>query len=230
GLRTLQAAIAGSNGEVVESLPPTSVVISEDSRSIVHYNVHDLPVPERIALGLYFPEGEPGDGIVAALTALKRENDRWSVVRHHAASVFPLLHQAFGSLGAISLPRHVLLYAGQPLNPGAVETELAPIVRLAHAGRVVIHSVAAPGEEDGEGCQLAQASGGVVIRADTRAQVVEAYEKLYLGLLRPYEISYQSPTGTVLPSEIKLEIFGSAGHGASVFHPLALAGVTSMAS
>jgi hypothetical protein len=113
------------------------------------------------------------------------------------------------------------------VTPAAVESDIAPIVRLARAGRVVIHSVAAPGQESGEGCHLAQGTGGVVIRADTSAEVVQAYEKLYLGLLRPYEISYQSPTGTVLPSEIKLEIFGSAGHGASVLHPLALAGMAS---
>jgi hypothetical protein len=227
GLRLLHAAIAAGDGAAIEDLPATGVVVTEDRFAIVDYSVQRLPVPERIALGLFFPEGEPGDRIVATLTEIKRERDRWSVVRHHADSVLPLLHQAFGSLGSIGLPRHAFIYAGKPPDPTTGEGDIAVIVKLARASGVVLHSVSIPGEEASEGCQLARRTGGYVIPAAGPEHVVPAYERLYLGLLNPYEIFYQPPTGTVLPAEITLEIFGPAGQGSSSLRPGAPATVGS---
>ena len=215
GRRLLRAAIATETGQAVQNLPATGVVVWENARPIEQFNVRSLPVPERLSVGLFFPEGGFGDRAIEALGALRRERDRWAVVRYGAASPLALLQQTFGSLGPIGLARNVFVHAGLLWDP-ADETGRAQLLRQAQGAGVTVHSVALAGQPAPHGAQLASMTGGVGMLVDSEDQAVAAYERLLLSLLRSYEIEYLAPTGTVLPAEIKLEVYAPSAYGVDV--------------
>ncbi len=216
GSRTLHAAVATGAGAAVTDLSPTSVVVSEDGQQVAHYSVGCLPAPERIALGLYLPEGAFGERVAAALEPFRQARDRRPPVLYRKPSAQQLM-RLFGSLGLIGPNHHVFVHSGESRTREFEDEEFVQIAHEALLTGTKIHCVSLRSEAPSCGLRLAERTGGYTAVVEDLDQAVAAYEKFYLGLQLTYEITYRTSAGAAPPEEIKLEIFGPAGHGCDVF-------------
>jgi len=199
GSFTLQAAIAAEDGKELPGLPATSIVWWENSRMVADYSVRPLARPASLGLALVLPLGEAGDRTLTALTALKRNQDRWQECRYLDASLPGTLEQAFAFLATVSSDRHMIVVA-PPARDGSPEAkQWERVLSRARMSAVGIHPVPdSPGDS---------------------GSVANACEEEYLMLLCGYEISSQGGPETAEPVETKLEVYAGQGYGVDVLKP-----------
>jgi len=169
--RTVLAAIAAEDGREIPRLPATSILLWEDSRMVADYSVRPLARPESLGLGLVLPLGETGDGTLASLTPLKRNEDRWQECRYMDASMPGALEQAFAFLETVSVGRH-MIFVAPPSRGGPPEAaQWEPVLERARATAVSVQAVSDSSENPGK--------------------VTKACERAYLMLLCGFEIASQ---------------------------------------
>ena len=200
GSRTLHAAIAAEDGKELPGLPATSIIVWENASMVADYSVRPLARPASLGLGLVLPLGEAGDRALAALTSLKRTQDRWQECRYLDASLPGTLEQAFAFLATVSSDRQIIVVAPPPERG---PTEAAQWERVRSRARM-----------SAVGVDL------VPDRPEDPAKVANACEKAYLMLLCGYEISSQGgPEAVPEPVETKLEVYAGQSYGVDVLKP-----------
>jgi hypothetical protein len=193
GSLTASAVIASENGREIPSLLATDVVLWEDSRIVADYSVRSAPTPSSVALALALPEGEVGDRTLSALSPLKRDQDRWSVVRYLDEAAAASLDQAFAFLLGSPVDRHMIFVVPSGGDPA----QWAPIGTRARAGSIFLHSIPyGAGDSD---------------------ELAAACERVYLNLLCAYELAWRNGEKTPSPAEVKLEVYTEQGYGVDIW-------------
>jgi hypothetical protein len=195
GPRTIWAAIASPEGREIPNLPATSVLLWEDLRIVSDYSVQPLERPQSMALALVLPLGEAGDRMLEALSALKRDQDRWQECRYWDLSTANALEQAFTFLATASANRY-MIFVAPPGTSDQQEAQSASVRATARGASVSVQIIPDDPEDPG--------------------RVTTACEKVYLSLLCGYEIVCQTSAGASDPSELKLEVSTAQGYGADV--------------
>ncbi len=199
GLRTLQAAIASEDGREIPGLTATSIVWWENSRLVADYSVRALGRPASLGLGLVLPLGETGDRTLAALTPVKRNQDRWQECRYLDPGLPSSLEQAFAFLATISAERHMIFVAPPPPSGPPEPAQWEPVLARARMSAVEVHLVPDIPEDPG--------------------RVANACEKACLMLLCGYEISSPGGSEAPRPVETKLEVYAGQSYGVDVLKP-----------
>jgi hypothetical protein len=186
--RTLLAVIATEDGREIPSLPATSILLWEDSRTVVDYRVRPLGRPDSLRLGLALPLGDTGDRARTALTRLKRGQDRWQECRYADAGA------AFTFLETLSGGRHMIVVA-PPLGDPTEVAQWGLVLARARSTAVSVQVITVSSEDPNK--------------------VALECEKAYLMLLCGYEVTTPG-TAAADPAELKLEVYSGLGYGVDV--------------
>jgi hypothetical protein len=199
GSRTLQAAISTEDGREVPGLLATSVVLWENARMVADYSVRALARPVCLVLGLVLPLGEAGNRALAALTPLKRSQDRWQECRYLDAGLSSSLEQAFAFLATAPADRHIIFVAPPPRSDPPEAAPWERVLARARMSAVEVHLVPDSPEDP--------------------ARVANACEKAGLMMLCGYEISIQGGAEAPQTVETKLEVYAGQSYGVDVLKP-----------
>ena len=118
----------------------------------------------------------------------------------------------FAFLGAVSGPRHALIYADE--LAGEPAEACTPVIAQARGCSTAIHCVSRPGAAFPHGRLLAERTTGTFLPIGSIDELGSACEKLFVALFHPYEITYAAREQAV--SEIKLEAYSVDSRGSDV--------------
>jgi HEAT repeat protein len=197
GACRVTAVIASESGREVFGLPGTALLLSEDERMVADYSVRRIRPPASVALAVVLPHGDSGGRALAAVSTLRRDQDRWSNSRYGEGGIVGALEQAFAFLASSSADRHLIF-----VTPPAPEAESAAAPWEAYIARARTASIAVHTVPDS---------------FENPDLTVAGCEKAYLALLYSYEILCRGSGAPGDPEVVKLEVYGGQGYGSDVW-------------
>lgn len=237
GTAHLRLAVAPEGRPDLPGLPATSFVVREDGETVTDYCVREDTLPETVVAGFALPQWLAADVMSDCITH-RRQGDKWAVAKYAgqparesvAPEVAPRFVTDMAALRAsVAAPgratksmleaamellnvsvlvrgaRHLVLLAGPAALDGAAAGELAMAAR---AAKTVIHVVALPGCGGPDCASLAAGAGGRYFQPGPRDGIADSMERLCLGILSSYEVSWTPLAGA---AEVKIEVW--CGHG-----------------
>jgi HEAT repeat protein len=217
--RVIRAAIATDTGDKAPDLLHAAVAVSEDSRAVADYSIRKLRSADSISLGLLLPQGAAGDRILAALSAMKRQQDQWTTVRYAPGASLANMQSLIGTVGAGGSAGQLLIHADAlgTQDEAVTAWECQEAIARARCYSVAIHSIALGGPAFPHGRMLADETSGTSTVFETIEDAEAACGKIYLGFRHAYEITCHGMGPSALPGDVELEVYAAGRHGVDTF-------------